>query len=54
VIDVERGAHLADAIDSDRRGALDGIFRPLRADGAIDRATRERLIDGIAALLDGV
>jgi hypothetical protein len=52
VIDMERGEHSADAIDAARRRRIDGIFRALRTDLSIDRATRARLIDEIAALID--
>lgn len=52
VIDAEREQHQADAIDATRRRTLDGIFRTLRNDGAIDRNQRQRLIDEIAALLE--
>ena len=52
VIDAEVGAHLADTIDSTRRRQLDGIFRSLRSDGSVDRATRTQLIDTIAAAIE--
>ncbi len=52
VIDAERGEHLADTIDASRRRRIDGIFRTLRADASIDRTTRQRLIEEIAALLE--
>lgn len=52
VIDVERGEHLADAIEASRRRRIEGIFRRLRADASIDRETRAKLIDEIAALIE--
>lgn len=52
VIDAEREEHQSDAIDATRRRTLDGIFRTLRNDGAIDRNQRQRLIDEIAALIE--
>jgi hypothetical protein len=52
VLDAERDAHHADAIDTARRRTLDGIFRALRNDGSIERRQRQQLIDEITVLIE--
>jgi hypothetical protein len=51
-LDARAGAHLADAIDAQRRRRLDDVFRRLRNERAIDGADRADLSAMIAELLD--
>ena len=51
-LDARAGAHLADAIDGDRRRRLEDVFRRLRNERGIDALGRDALTEIIATLLD--
>jgi hypothetical protein len=50
-LDAHAGAHLADAIDAERRRKLDGLFRRFRNEREVDAADRAALTTTIAELL---
>ena len=51
-LDARAGAHLADAIDLERRRALDDVFRRLRSERGLDGAGSQTLTDAIVKLLE--
>ncbi len=51
VLDAERGAHLADAIDAARRKRLAQVFRALREEQEVEDGQRRQLAGEIAELL---
>ena len=52
VVDAATGAHLADSIEPALRRRLEGTFRKLRTERALDAGERSRLVDEIAALIE--
>src|SRR5690606_30677348 len=52
VVDAASGAHLADSIEPALRRRLDGAFRKLRTERGLDAASRNRLVDDIAKLIE--
>jgi hypothetical protein len=52
VVDAATGAHLADSIEPRLRRRMDGLFRKLRSERALDAADRQRLVTEIGSLFD--
>jgi hypothetical protein len=51
-LDARAGAHLGDAIDAERRRALEDVFRRLRNERGVNAADGSALIESIVRLLE--